>query len=97
MTNEENNLRREYRLLNISNLEELEGRHSKTLSFGSHILVAGYYYEYKKPCYFGAVYTYSTAKRLIDEDAKLEAISTEKFEDDGHAIEWAMKKAYELN
>ncbi|MBR6234804.1 MAG: hypothetical protein IKR01_03040 [Spirochaetales bacterium] len=62
------------------------------LSFGDRILLAGHWYSGKgKPCWFGAVYEY-----LDDDDHSIEGmiglreVSDVEFEDEGHAIRWAM-------
>ncbi len=55
--------------------------------------MAGYYYNGKgKPRYFGAVYEH------LDDDLSCEGViglrtaSEVEFEDDGHAIAWAMQQ-----
>ena len=71
------------RLPNPTTPEDLECRWSKILNFGDKVLLAGYYYNgMNKPSYFGAVYEF------LDDDHSCEDI---EFEDDGHAIAWAMK------
>ena len=71
---------RTYRLPNPTTQEDLESRWSKILTFGDRILVAGHYYNGAgKPSYFGAVYEH------LDDDLV-------EFEDDGHAILWAMQQ-----
>ena len=86
-----NDAMRTYRLPNPSTPEDLECRWSKVLNFGDKVLLAGYYYNgQNKPCYFGAVYEH------LDDDLSCEGIiglrtaSEVAFEDDGHAIAWAM-------
>ena len=75
-----NEAMRTYRLPNPTTPEDLECRWSKVLNFGDKVLLAGYYYNGKnKPCYFGATYEF------------LSAASAVEFEDDGHAIAWAMQ------
>ena len=83
-----------YRLPNPSTPEDLETRWSKVLTFGDKVLLAGYYYNGKnKPCYFGATYEF-----LDDDDHTCEgtiglrAVSEVEFDDDGHAIAWAMQQ-----
>ena len=82
---------RTYRLPNPTTPEDLENRWSKTLAFGGRILLAGHYYSGKgKPCWFGAVYEH------LDDDLSCEGIiglreaSEVEFEDEGHAIAWAI-------
>ena len=84
---------RTYRLPNPTTPEDLESRWSKVLTFGDRILVAGHYYNGAgKPSYFGAVYEH------LDDDLSCEGIiglreaSEVEFEDDGHAILWAMQQ-----
>jgi len=52
--------------------------------------VAGYYYAYKEPCYYGAVYEYTTEDHTCEGEVRLAAVSDERFEDNGHALAWAM-------
>ena len=47
-----------YRLPNPTTPEDLECRWSKLLTFGDKVVIAGYYYQHKKPCYFGATYEF---------------------------------------
>lgn len=84
---------RTYRLPNPTTPEDLESRWSKVLTFGDRILVAGHYYNGAgKPSYFGVVYEH------LDDDLSCEGIiglreaSEVEFEDDGHAILWAMQQ-----
>ena len=83
-----------YRLPNPTTPEDLECRWSKLLTYGDKVLIAGYYYKgQNKPCYFGAVYEH------LDDDLSCEGtigrseVSEVEFEDDGHAIAWAMQNA----
>ena len=78
----------EYRLPNPTSQEDLEGKWGTVLTFGDKVLLAGYYYNGRnKPSYFGAVYERMT----IDEDVLgIREVSEVKFEDDGHAIAWAI-------
>lgn len=84
---------RKYRLPNPTTPEDLETRWSKVLNFGDKVLLAGYWYNgQNKPCWFGAVY------ERLDDDLSCEgtiglyAASEVEFEDEGHAIAWAMKQ-----
>ena len=52
--------------------------------------MAGYYYSYKEPCYYGAVYEYTTEDHTCEGEVRLAAVSDERFEDNGHALAWAM-------
>ena len=76
-----NEATRTYRLPNPTTPEDLECRWSKVLNFGDKVLLAGYYYNGK------------------DDDLSCEgaiglrAASEVAFEDDGHAMAWAMQQA----
>lgn len=93
MTKEEKKLARTYRLPEMTCPEDLECRWSKMLTFGEKILIAGHFYNGKnKPCYFGAVYEFLTDDTSCEGRIGLEAVSEVEFEDDGHAIAWAMTR-----
>ena len=52
----------------------------------------GYYYNGKnKPCYFGATYEFLSDDHSCEGTIGLSAASAVEFEDDGHAIAWAMQ------
>jgi hypothetical protein len=85
-----------YRLPNPTTPEDLESRWrdwSKVLTFGDKILLAGHYYNGRnKPCYFGAVYERLDDDLSCEGTIGLRAASEVEFEDDGHAIAWAMNQ-----
>jgi len=81
---------REYRLPENTTSEDLGSSWSTVIDFGNKVLLAGYYYEYKKPCYFGAVYEHTDSDRSCEGNIRLTAISDERFEDAGHALQWGM-------
>lgn len=83
---------KKYRLPNPSALEDLERSWGKVLSFGDKVLLAGYFYQYDKPCYFGAVYEFLGDDHTCEGTVGLAAVSDVEFEDDGHAIAWAMSQ-----
>ena len=57
------------------------------------VLLAGYYYSGKgKPSYFGAVYEHLDDDMSCEGTIGLRAVSNTEFEDDGHAMAWAMKQ-----
>ena len=88
-----NEATRTYRLPNPSTPEDLECRWSKILNFGDKVLLAGHYYNGKnKPCYFGATYEFLTDDTTCEGTVGLRAASEVEFEDDGHAILWAMQQ-----
>ena len=65
------------------------------LNYGDKVLLAGHYYNgQNKPCYFGAVYEYldDEEKHDCESTIGLYAASEVEFEDDGHAIAWAMQQ-----
>lgn len=81
------------RLPNPATPEDLECNWSKTLTFGDKVLVAGYYYSGKnKPCWFGATYEFLGDDRTCEGTVGFRAVSEVEFEDDGHAIAWAMRQ-----
>lgn len=80
-----------FRLPNPTTPEDLECRWSKILNFGDKVLLAGYYYNgMNKPSYFGAVYEFLSEDHTCEGAIGLSAVSDIEFEDDGHAIAWAM-------
>ena len=82
---------RTYRLPNPTTAEDLETRWSKVLIFGDKVLLAGYYYRGKgKPSYFGAVYEHLDDDMSCEGTIGLKTVSEVAFEDDGHAMAWAM-------
>ena len=82
---------RTYRLQNPTTPEDLESRWSKTLAFGDRILLAGHYYNGKgKPCWFGAVYEHLDDDLSCEGAIGLREASEVEFEDEGHAIAWAI-------
>ena len=90
-----NDAMKTYRLPNPTTMEDLECRWSKVLNFEDKVLLAGHYYNgMNKPCYFGAVYEYldDEQKHNCESTIGLAAVSEVEFEDDGHAIAWAMQQ-----
>ena len=82
-----------YRLPNPAAVEDLESRGGKGLRFGDKVLLAGYSYNgMNKPCYYGAVYEYLTDDTSSEGMIGLSDVSEVEFEDDGHAIAWAMTR-----
>lgn len=80
-----------YRLPNTTTPEELECRWSKLLTFGNRVVIAGYFFNGRnKPCYFGATYEFLGDDHTCEGPIGLRAASEVEFEDDGHAIAWAM-------
>ena len=92
-----NEAMKKYRLPSPTTTEDLEMRFSgmdgKTLTFGDKVLLAGYYYNGRnKPCCFGAAYEFLTDDHTCEGMIGLRAASGVEFEDDGHAIAWAMQQ-----
>ena len=81
-----NEAMRTYRLPSTTTPEELESRWSKVLTFGDKILLAGFFY----PHYFGATYEFTSDDHTCEGKIRLRAASDPIFEDDGHAISWAI-------
>ena len=83
-----------YRIPLKATQEDLEGRWKTVLRFGNRILLAGYFYNGpKKPSYFGACYEFLDDDETTCEDAiGLREVSGIEFEDEGHAIAWAMQQ-----
>ena len=76
----------------------LEMNFSTVLTFGGHTLVAGHFYNPSGKCYFGAVYALTTGDHTCEGEVRLVSTSEELFEDNGHAIAWAMANSmkYEI-
>ncbi len=83
-----------YRLPATTTPENLEtrlmGNQGTILTFGDRILVAGYFYNPNGRSYYGATYCFTTADHTIEGRVELVSISEDTFEDNGHAIAWAM-------
>ena len=83
-----------YRLPTATTPENLEMRLMNNcgtiLTFGDRVLVAGYYYNPNGRCYYGATYRFTTADHTCEGRVELVSISEDTFEDNGHAIAWAM-------
>ena len=83
-----------YKLPNPTTPEDLETRWSKVLTFGDKVILAGHFYNgMNKPSYFGAVYEFLTEDTTCEGMVGLKEVSGIDFEDDGHAIAWAIGKA----
>ena len=88
-----NDAMRTYRLPNPTTPEDLECRWSKLLTFGDRVVIAGYFFNGpNKPCYFGAAYEFLGDDHTCEGAIGLRAASGAEFEDDGHAIAWAMQQ-----
>ena len=84
-----------YRLPETTTPENLETRFftgsATFLTFGNKTLMAGYYYSGRNAnSYVGAVYEFTTDDHTCEGEIRLTAVSDKMFEDNGHAIAWAM-------
>jgi len=90
-----NEAMKQYRLPNPTTPEDLECNHTQAnriLTFGDKVVIAGYYYNYKAHCWFGATYEFLSDDHTCEGTIGLRAASEVEFEDDGHAILWAMQQ-----
>lgn len=86
-----NDAMRTYRLPNPTTPEDLECRRHKLLTFGDKVVIAGHFNNgANRPSYFGATYEFLTDDHTCEGAIGLRAASGIEFEDDGHAIAWAM-------
>lgn len=94
MKKQNNSKAQTYRLPQTTTPENLELKMmhggGAILTFGDRILVAGYYYNPNGRSYYGAAYRFTTADHTCEGDMELVSISEDTFEDNGHAIAWAM-------
>ena len=81
----------EYRLPGVSTPEELECKGFKTIRYGNEIICIGYYYTYNAPCYYTATYQFSGKGKNCDDECRLKWVSTERYEDEGHALKAEMQ------
>ncbi len=91
-----------YRLPTATTPEDLEMRlaHNRgtILTYSDRILVAGYFYNPNGRSYYGAAYRFTTTDHTCEGRIELVSISEDTFEDNGHAIAWAMASSmkYEI-
>ncbi|WP_322204470.1 hypothetical protein [Acutalibacter intestini] len=94
MKKQNTNKAQTYRLPQTTTPENLETRlmlgGGTLLTFGDRILVAGYFYDPSGRSYYGATYRFTTADHTCEGEMELVSISEDTFEDNGHAIAWAM-------
>lgn len=87
-----------FRLPNPTTAEDLESRERKIVNFSDKVLMAGRHYTGEnKPCWYGAVYGFLTEDKTCEGPIGLKAVSEVEWEDDGHAIKWAMIKVITEN
>ena len=86
---------KKYRLPNPTTSEDLEMRFScqdgKVLNFGGRVLLAGYYFNGRgRANYYAAVYEHLDDDLSCEGAIGLKEVSDVAFEDDGHAVAWAL-------
>lgn len=81
-----------YRLPNPTTQEDLEERWGTVLRFSDQILLAGYYRTGRGKNYFAAVYEHLDDDLSCEGEIGLRAVSDAEFEDEGHAIQWALNQ-----
>ena len=96
MTNLERKAR-EHRLPMTTTPENLETAFftgsATFLTFGTKTLMAGYSYQGRgQNSYFAAAYEFTTDDHTCEGEIRLTAVSDEYFEDNGHAMAWAMQQ-----
>ena len=80
------------RLPNPTTPEDLEMRGLKVLTYGDKVLVAGFSYNGPdEPGYYGAVYEFLYDTTSCEDPVGIREVSEVEFEDDGHAIAWALE------
>ena len=75
------NLARMYRLPETTTPEDLGIRWTCHVDFGTRFLVAGYWYSWKEPCYYGAIYEHVDYDLSCEGEIRLIAVSEQRFED----------------
>ena len=72
--------------------EQIQMVYSCVITFGKRVLIAGRFYDWRshKDCYLAAVYEHTSDDLSIEGEVRLVETSDEFFQDDGHAIAWAM-------
>ena len=83
-----------YRLPTKSTPEDLASSWKTVLKYGDRILLAGYWHNPDGKSWFAAVYEFLDDNATDAEDMiGLRWVGEERFEDEGHAIAWAMQNA----
>lgn len=87
-------LAREYHLPLKSTQEDLECDWETVLRYGNRILMAGHWYNPDGKSWIAAVYEFLDDNETSCEDfIGIREVSAERFEDNGHAIAWAIANA----
>ena len=85
---------REYRLPLKSTEEDLARDWETVLRYGNRILLAGHWYNPDVKSWIAAVYEFLDDSETSTEDRiGIREVSAERFEDNGHAIAWAVQNA----
>lgn len=82
-----------FRIPECSTQERLEERWNIVLKFGDKVLLAGYYYTGTGRDWFAAVYRFDSDDQSCEAPIVLRKISQDFFEDEGHAIAWAISES----
>jgi len=87
-------LAKEYRLPLKSTQEDLECDWETVLKYGNRILLAGHWYNPDGKSWIAAVYEFLGDGKMDCEDfVGIREVAEERFEDNGHAIAWAIANA----
>lgn len=85
-------LAKEYRIPTQATPKDLETRWGKIINFRDRVILVGHYYHPDGNCYFAAVYEFLDDNHTCEGFIGLMEVSDKRFEDDGHAIEWALNQ-----
>lgn len=87
-------LAKEYRLPLKSTQEDLQCDWETVLKYGNRILLAGHWYNPDGKSWIAAVYEFLDDDATDSEDfVGIREVAEERFEDNGHAIAWAVANA----
>ncbi len=84
--------RETFRLPTITTQEQLESRFHVVVKFGDRVILAGHYCTGEhSPSWYSAAYRFTGPGRSCEDTIVLCRISDQFFEDEGHALLWAMQ------
>ena len=84
---------RTYRLPQSTTSEDLGCDWKHVLNFGTKVILAGYFYNGPKAnSYFAAIFEHTDSDLSCEGRIELTAVSEELFEDEGHAVAWAIQQ-----
>jgi len=87
-------LAKKYRIPLRSTEEDLAFRWETVLRYGDRVLLAGSWYHPDGKNWVAAVYEFTDDKETdYDDSISLRWVAEERFEDNGHAISWAIRNA----